>query len=324
MTVFGFFQKKNKKLMRYLKPEDLATAKDYLAAPEEFVRLINVTINGKLRDLITYVPNANGYRLRKLHRRYAAYLNSCYQRSDASYAYAKKKNIVMCVNNHLKATVFLKTDIHKYFDSVSLERMLERVRKLGKGKDVDLVTKACFYQGRLPMGFISSPVLSDLFLVDLDQKYSQNTKIIYTRYADDFIVSGNGLDAQKELDAFRAVLEQDLKALGLELNRKKTYIRTLSMAGDAIHVLGVNIVKTETDTNRITVSDRYIRKTCKALCAWINGDRGTDPEETWSKLAGQIAFIRQCSADSYAKLQKMTRVKSGYCLNDNGDLSDLR
>ena len=78
-------------------------------------------------------------------------------------------------------------------------------------------------------------------------------------------------------------------------------------------MLGLNIVKTETDTNRITISDRYVRKTCKALCAWLNGDRLLDdPDSEFAKIYGQISFIRQCSADSYAKLQRMAKVKYGY------------
>lgn len=223
----------------------------------------------------------------------------------------------MRAQQHLQGTVFLKTDIHGYFDSISEERMLKRIHRLRRVKEdwdtITLFTKASFYKGRLPIGFITSPVLSDLFLVTLDRKYKKNKNVTYTRYADDFIISASGEDAQKNLIAFRLQLEQDLGALDLELNRKKTYIRTLKSPGDAIHVLGLNIVKTETDTNRITISDRYVRKTCKNLCAWLNGDRMLDdPDAEFAKIYGQISFIRQCSTTSYTKLQRMTRVKCGY------------
>ena len=147
----------------------------------------------------------------------------------------------------------------------------------------------------------------------LDNKYAKCKKVVYTRYADDFIVSASGENAQRDLIAFRLQLEQDLAELDLELNRKKTYIRTLSVPGDAIHVLGLNIVKTETETNRITISDRYVRKTCKALCAWLNGNRLLDdPDAEFAKIYGQISFIRQCSSDSYEKLKRMTAIKCGY------------
>ena len=268
--------------------------------------------------MIFFMPNNKGHALRKLHNHFSSYLQGRYRSSTSSYAYMKKKNIAMCASRHLSNAVFFKTDIHAYFDSISEDRMLKLIHRLQRVKlDWDVLaelTKACFYQGRLPIGFVTSRVLSDLFLVTLDNKYAKCKKVIYTRYADDFIVSSSGKNAQRDLLAFRLQLEQDLAELDLELNRKKTYIRTLSVPGDAIHVLGLNIVKTETDTNRITISDRYVRKTCKAICDWLNNeDCGDDPESTFAKVYGQISFIRQCSTDSYAKLQRMTKVKCGYC-----------
>lgn len=310
-------QRKQKGLKRWITPRDIDTAREYCTSPDTFIRTVDVTVNGKLRHLITYAPSAKGYALRMLHKHFSIYLQRHYRQSKSSYAYAKKKNIVMCVNKHIRGSVFFKTDIHEYFGSISEERMLNRVLQLplmkGDAEDVALVTKACFYQGSLPIGFITSPMLSDLFLVTLDRKYAENKLVTYTRYADDFIVSASGENAQKDLVAFRLQLEQDLADLDLELNRKKTYIRRLNIPGDAIHVLGLNIVKTENRKNRITVSDSYIRKTCKAICAWLNGEEQDDePDAAFAKVYGQIAFIRQCSADSYAKLQHMTKIKCGY------------
>lgn len=317
MDVLAQQPKEQSKISLWVTAEQLEVAKEYIADPDTFIRTVDVTINGKLRHLITYMPNKKGYALRLLHKAFVSYLQRRYRPSAASYAYRKKKNIVMCVQQHLQGTTFLKTDIHGYFDSISQERMLKRIRQLrrvkGDWETIALLTKACFYNGRLPIGFVSSPVLSDLFLVTLDRKYEKNKNVTYTRYADDFIISAAGENARRNLVAFRLQLEQDLGELDLELNRKKTYIRTLNAPGDAIHVLGLNIVKTETDTNRITISDRYVRKTCKALCAWINGDRLLDdPDAEFARIYGQISFIRQCSLDSYEKLKRMTGIKCGY------------
>ncbi|MTS16795.1 hypothetical protein GMD58_15740 [Ruthenibacterium lactatiformans] len=75
---------------------------------------------------------------------------------------------------------------------------------------VSLMTQACFYQGRLPLGFTSSPVLSDLYLVNLDRKYQADKTITYTRYADDFVVSASGPEARSNLVSFRLRMEKDL------------------------------------------------------------------------------------------------------------------
>ena len=301
----------------FVSKEDLETAAAYISSPNEFVRAMDVAINGKLRHLITYTPSKNGHALRILHKRFAAFLQARHCQAISSYAYAKNKNIIMCVEQHLYSTVFLKTDIHAYFDSLAFERMLSKFREMNFAKkdlkNIELVVKACFYQNSLPIGFVSSPVISDLFLTTLDHEYEKIEGIVYTRYADDFIISTSGDDAMKRLSDFLLKLERDLKDLGLVLNGKKTYTRSLLAPGDAIHVLGLNLVRTEVAANRITVSDRYIRATCKDVCAWIEGvDRGPAPEKTFAKLYGKISFIQQCSSSSFEKLKKMTKIKCGY------------
>jgi hypothetical protein len=312
-----FCPRKSQGFTDLIKDEHMDTARAFISSPDVFIRTIDVTINGKLRHLITYASNEKGYALRRLHEHFSRYLQTCYRQSNSSYAYAKGKNIVSCATKHSKSNIFLKTDIHAYFDSISEERMLKRIYRLRKIKEhrneITQIVKACFYQNRLPIGFVTSPILSDLFLVTLDRKYEKIQNITYTRYADDFIISSYGEDARKNLISCRLQLERDLDTLGLELNQKKTYIRTLNAIGDSIHVLGLNIVKTETGTNRITISDRYIRETCKAICAWLNGtNRGENSDDLFAKIYGQISFIYQCSKDSYYKLQRMTKIKCGY------------
>jgi arsenate reductase-like glutaredoxin family protein len=103
-----------------------------------------------------------------------------------------------------------------------------------------------------------------------------------------------------------------LQELGLELNSKKTYIRRLQQSGDAIHLLGLNIVKTDTDTNRITVSDSYIRKTSIDFCNLLYNKNKMDKEEldqAFLAVNGKIQFIINASEKSAKKLQKMLSVK---------------
>ena len=161
---------------------DIESANGYLKAPEEYVRMFCVRINGKLRHLITYRLNEKGRALRNLHTNFAKFLGGSYKQARSSYAYRKGKNILDCVKRHLKSDIFLKTDIHAYFDSVTYANMIERIKTLRLGKAeadiVSLITEACFYEGRLPLGFTSSPVLSDLFLEPLDREYQKNGSVM--------------------------------------------------------------------------------------------------------------------------------------------------
>ena len=292
-------------------------AEDYIVNEEAYLRHFVVVINGKRRKLATYANSENGKALRELHTYISEYICGLYHQSPASFAYARKKNIIDCVNIHKCSSAFLKTDIHSYFDSITFEgtkRVLKRYKRYQKNEDkMNVLLKACFYNERLPLGFVSSPVISDIFLVSLDRKYDRRKDILYTRYADDFIISTNGENNVSVLEEICKTLKEDLRKQGLFLNSKKTYIRTLKQPGDAIRLLGVNLVKTDSTENRITVSDRYIRQTCMALADLLsfNGDND-EKEELCNTVCGQIAFIQMCSQDSMNKLQKMARVKCGY------------
>lgn len=81
------------------------------------------------------------------------------------------------------------------------------------------IIEACFYEGRLPIGFITSPVLSDIYLTSVDMKYSKVKAFTYTRYADDFIISSN--KDMKVLEDARTDLENELASLCLELNHHR-------------------------------------------------------------------------------------------------------
>ena len=105
-----------------------------------------------------------------------------------------------------------------------------------------------------------------------------------------------------------------LSEYGLSLNNKKTYYRKLDKPGDAIHVLGLNLVNNAPKPNRITVSDRYIRETSKDVCEYLTKSNDMTPEEKEYRhagLMGKIEFIRHCSDSSYKKLEKIVGIKYG-------------
>ncbi|HQA98198.1 MAG TPA: reverse transcriptase domain-containing protein [Clostridia bacterium] len=300
----------------------LPLAEAYAAKPDEYVREHAVIIQGRRRRIVTYRIDKKGAQLRLFHQRIAAVIQYRYQSCDNSYAYKKNRGILDCLYRHLDSTCFLKTDIHSYFDSVRFEDLLTaafRSPVLRHHSDMmRTLLSACFYEGRLPIGFVSSPVLSDLYLVKLDRKMSTIEGMVYTRYADDFLLSVQRPDQKLVLEEALVQLVGALQELGLETNRKKTYYRTMAIPGDAIHVLGLNLVRQDGKPNRITVSDRYLRK-ISLLAGELKENRAAlcDEEviEKFNRLAGQISFVNYASMDSAVKLTKMLAVKLGYTGN---------
>lgn len=311
---------------------------EYIAHPEEFIRTFTVVINGKRRNIITYQPNEKGAKLRNLQRLFVCVLRGLHQPSEHSYAYKEGTSTKACLEQHLTNDHFLKTDIHAYFDSISFELLREKVlafiSSTSRKRDYLLKEKesasesvmcrqhaywtkilsACFYEGKMPIGFVSSPMLSDIFLKDVDERFGNMEGISYTRYADDFIISSSGDEAENRLQYLLEELNREMEARKLELNKKKTYFRHLRHEGDAIHVLGLNLVRTARETNRITVSDRFIRETSMELCQLIQEKEQLNDWEARKRFCavmGRVGYITYASEQSARKLHKMLRVKIG-------------
>ena len=309
-------KKKSRSLYLYGIRTHRRVAEMYIKNPDDYLRTFTVQINGKKRHIITYKPDKKGAALRHYHELFANLMGCCYESIPNSYAYKKGTGILPCIEQHCESNTFLKADIHEFFNSIQYEILSEEVLKdsiCRKNKKlIKTALQACFYEGHLPIGFVTSPVLSDLYLHNLDKAFIGREDIIYTRYADDFIISG--VDNLSSLEVVKSELEDALAEYGLELNNKKTYFRTLRHHGDAIHVLGVNIVNNAPEPNRITVSDRYIRETSKDICQLLENSKEMGVEEIEDKLTsiiGKIEFIRYFSMSSYNKLEKMVSIKHG-------------
>lgn len=296
------------------------TIQDYLINPDKYVFLYKTIVNGKIRQIITYQATPEGQMLRHFHRLFALALGGVYEPDAKSFAYQKGKSTDSCLKLHLRSDTYLKTDIHSYFDSVSFDLLFDRlmtVHSWPKSRTALLkkFLSTCFYKGHLPIGFVTSPILSDIFLKDLDERMSMLKGICYTRYADDFIISTTGVDAKEKLEQALEILRAEITNHKLELNKKKTYIRQLKTEGDAIHLLGLNMVKTSTRKNRITVSHRYIIETSKEIGYLLQNKTNIELWEMrrqFASVMGKVSFITHASKDSAAKLKKLLQIKTGY------------
>ena len=287
----------------------LAVANGYLENPDAYTRVHTVPLNGKVRKLRAYADNKEGKKLRELHEQVARFVWESFQSSNMSYAYKKGKNIVDCVSAHINSRGFLKTDIHAFFDTTRLETFLAMFFKNPKFSfdrpKLQVIFSSCFYGGTLPLGFVSSPAISDFFLNEVDRRMAMVPGIVYTRYADDFLLSSRNMNAQFVLESAIKVLAGEITRLGLEMNEKKTFYRELKDEGDAIHFLGLNLVRTDYGFNRITVSGSYLKSTCMELASAIQkGD-----QKAYDAVRGRAAFIAMCSSDSMDKLRRLVQVK---------------
>lgn len=151
------------------------------------------------------------------------YLQSTYyfEKSKAAHGFIlgvkndeDRRNVLTNAKKHLGKAYLLNVDLKNFFHTVTREKVLQIfIGKPFKFKrnlpDVlaDLVT----YQGRLPMGTPTSPVLSNFACRELDQvlvQFSQEMLWAYSRYADDLSFSSNQMIAAEKVNSIRRIIKQ--------------------------------------------------------------------------------------------------------------------
>jgi len=130
---------------------------------------------------------------------------------DCAFAYVQHRTGKDALIRHQRNSSrwFLKLDLKDFFPSLTKEFVLDQLMKNGAmnrhqpdreyyNRNLDRWTKLlepCFLENALPQGAVTSPLLSNLAMLPIDYKISStlfnlnNRRFIYTRYADDILIS---------------------------------------------------------------------------------------------------------------------------------------
>lgn len=125
----------------------------------------------------------------------------------AAFAYVKKRSTVDAVKRHQKNSSkwFAKLDLHDFFGSTTLDYAIsmfsmvfpfsEIVKEPQGEAALRTAMSLAFLNGGLPQGTPISPLITNVMMIPVDFKLSNTLRnfekqsFIYTRYADDFIIS---------------------------------------------------------------------------------------------------------------------------------------
>lgn len=274
----------------------------------------------KKREIITYMSDENGQSMRELHEKMASILNKEHLFDRNSFAYQKGKSIKECVERHKHSISFLKFDIHKFFNSIQKKKL---VKKLMKEFELDVIYKeqistilnTCFAEEKMPIGLVTSPILSDIYMKEFDEQFSNELGCgyIYTRYADDILVSCSDIVSQEEEFRIKSLLEKGLGVLGLTLNEKKYAKRDLIKNGEHIKYLGLNIVRSGNE-NIISVGKVYKNYIAKCYLKYIVMDDDKENKQKYyfgKQIAGYLSFVKMIEGESglkkiYTRIEKST------------------
>lgn len=174
-------------------------------------------------------------RLKKIHR----FLNQVILQhvsfnENVVYSYRKKYTARDAIVKHAKSNIFFKTDIHNFFGNIQkqnvqniLDSRLYDVPLTDIEQYKENIAKLVVVDNQLPAGFATSPLLSNICLQDFDnalENYCSENNLIYTRYSDDLIVSGNEQEFTSQiLGEVSQLLNEKVNPI-ISLNPSKTKI----------------------------------------------------------------------------------------------------
>lgn len=208
-----------------------------------------------------------------------------------SHGFEPGKSILTNARIHRNKRYVLNLDLEDFFGSIHFGRVLGYFKK-NKAFEVShevatAMAQLCCYQGKLPQGAPTSPVVANLVSEILDYrllKVARKYHLDYTRYADDLSFSTNDSKFLDNYDAFYREIDSEIRRAGYSINAKK--IR-LQYRDSRQTVTGLTV-------NKIINVDRRYYKETRAMAHQlyetgsfqING-----VPSTLAQLEGRFAFI---------------------------------
>lgn len=232
-------------------PEDVATLFLSIESLADIAHYLNISIeelerqvNNPIYHVYKIPKHSGGYRtiqapeneLKHLQQKLNEAFQACYSFHKPMVATAYTKNakddhrsaIYKNAASHIGKNYLMSLDLKDFFPSISARR----IRTLFMGpqfrqseQNATILALLTCYQGKLPIGAPSSPVLSNFVCLDLDSQlndYCQANQITYTRYADDLSFSSDIYFDKSTINTIKEIIQNQ----GFTINEKKFRIQS--------------------------------------------------------------------------------------------------
>ncbi|WP_316630400.1 reverse transcriptase domain-containing protein [uncultured Ruminococcus sp.] len=264
----------------------------------------------KIRKIVSY--RSDDCDLKAYHQRLNQFIEDGFVPSIFSKAYVKHRSIYDNALAHMYNDYFVMLDIKSFFQSISHKQLSEKLYyelNLIKPdritrKQCNKIIEDCSINSRgIPLGFVTSPVLSNIYLKDFDGIFYGKLKtmslenVIYTRYADDLTVSfksSDDIDFNEIKEKIVCTATEILKRLGLRLNHKKTRSVSLKSANH-VRITGISIYSDADSYRHLTVGRKVKNRLYyDALKAYE-----TKETENIAQIKGLQSFILSIEKNGY-------------------------
>lgn len=201
----------------------------------------------------------------------------------SAFAYIKKRCTVDAIKRHQAndSKWFGKLDLHDFFGSTTLDFVMSmfsmiypfsEVVKIEQGKvELRNALELAFLNGGLPQGTPISPLITNVMMIPVDFKLAnalrdfEKQKFVYTRYADDFIISSK---FDFDIHKVEELIINTLNSFNAPFSINATKTRYGSSAGRNWN-LGVMLNK----DNEITVGHKKKRQLQSMMYNYITDKR---------------------------------------------------
>lgn len=239
----------------------------------------------------------------------------------SAFAYVKNRCTVDAVKRHQKnnSKRFGKLDLHDFFGSTTLDYVIKmfsmvfpfsEIVKLPNGEaELRKALDLAFLNGGLPQGTPLSPLITNVMMIPVDYKLANafrdfdKQRFIYTRYADDFIIS-----SKVDFDVHRVekLVVDTLHEFGAPFTINESKTRYGSSAGRNWN-LGVMLNK----DNEITVGHKKKRQFQSMLYNYITDKRKgiSWPREDVQTMQGLHSYYRMVESETIDAIVKHTNEK---------------
>jgi hypothetical protein len=198
-------------------------------------------------------------------------------------AFRSGSSIVHNARFHAWQKLIATVDLRDFFESTRAARVRAFFVKQGwRDEGLQTLMRLCVYRNGLPQGAPTSPCLSNLVNLPLDERLwrlAQRAGAIYTRYGDDLTFSWS---SERLLGGFQRAVEDSLQAAGYEMQPRKGW--RVSPISDQPCVTG--LVLTGDGRVRIPWALRW-RMWCLRWKSWWSAD-----EDVRAKLHGYKGYVR--------------------------------
>lgn len=212
---------------------------------------------------------------------------------NVSHAFEKEKGIISNAKIHRNKRFVLNIDLENFFGSFHFGRVrgfFEKSKEFNLPVEVaTIIAQLTCFEGCLPQGAPSSPIITNLISNILDMKLikiARRYKLNYTRYADDMTFSTNDPKFMDVKNFFLDNIIGEIEKSGFSINNSKT---RLVFKDSRQEVTGLVVNK------KININRDYYKKTrAMADALYKKGEFVIgDSKGTIKQLEGRFAFINQ-------------------------------